>query len=75
MPVFDANPKLPARAPHGESVRGLVKTTQQLLENKFGLGNNSATLGGSIAQRVYPDDKIKSSIECVSSDVLSNLQN
>lgn len=53
------------RAPHGTSVRNLVETTQQLLTNKFGLRNNSAALGSSIAQRANPDDKVTSSIECV----------
>ena len=65
MPAFNANLKLLAHVPHGKSVRDLVQTTQRLLTEKFGLANNSATLGGSIAQRVHPHDKIKSSIECV----------
>lgn len=53
-------------APHGKLVQELIHITQQLLEEKFGpLVNNSAALAGSIAQRVNPDIKIESSIECV----------
>ena len=61
-----AQPKLTVNAPHGERVQKLIQVTQELLEVKFGpLANNSAALAGSIAQRVNPDIKIESSIECV----------
>lgn len=57
---------LAVTAPHGESVQGLVKTTQQLLFQKFGpLTSKSAALWVSVAQRVNPDDKVESSIEYV----------
>ena len=62
-------------APHGKLVQELIHITQQLLKEKFGpLANNSAALAGSIAQRVNPDIKIESSIECVQQNACRKLK-
>jgi len=64
--IPDTEFNLAVTAPDGASVQGLVKTTQQLLSQKFGpLASKSPALWASVAQRVSPDDKIESSIEYV----------